>query len=704
MIHVNSLDLDKYFEKINFTTVRTNKGITYINLEAGFDIETTSVGDGPDKFAFMYIWMLGIGHQNEVVYGRTWDELQGFIATIIDRLKLKEDYRLVIYIHNMGFEFQFMRHYFQWTEVFAVEERKPIRALLNGVIEVRDSYILSGLSLANTARNLTRYKVKKAEGDLDYRLIRHHLTPLTSEEMGYCENDIKVLTAYIKEEIENNGDISKIPMTNTGRVRRYVKDACYYNNKSHRKSSIGKYRRYRAIMNDLTIDPETYYLLKAAFMGGFTHASNRHVGKVIEAVDSVDLTSSYPTVMVAEKFPMARAKKFTIKSMEHYQQLAADYCLIMTIKLEGVTNKIGYESYISESRCQTVKGALIDNGRIYSADEIVTTITDVDFEIMERVYSWEKMSVANVIGFRKGRLPRPIVESILKLYEKKTALKDVEGYETEYLLSKGMLNSIYGMAVTDVLQNNIEYSNNGWRKLPIDIEQTIKDYNESKNRFLYYPWGVWVTAYARRNLWTAILSLKEDYIYADTDSVKMLNYEAHKPYIDAYNRAITKQLVEACNELDLDPALLSPKNNKGVEKPLGIWEHEGHYSHFKTLGAKRYLYRENGKFHLVVAGLSKQNGMRYIEKITGGDIDKVFAAFNDELFIPAEETGKMTHTYIDTEREQLITDYRGIEAIVNSKSGIHLEPCEFTLSISEQYAKFLKMLSQGFIFSGVKHI
>ena len=107
---------------------------------------------------------------------------------------------------------------------------------------------------------------------------------------------------------------------------------------------------------------------------------------------------------------------------------------------------------------------------------------------------------------------------------------------------------------------------------------------------------------------------------------------------------------------------------------------------------------------MVVAGRSKQNGMRYIENTNGGDVDKVFNAFNDNLFIPAEETGKMTHTYIDTEREQRITDYTGVETTVKSNSGIHLEPCEFTLSISDQYAKFMKMLSQGFIYSGVKHI
>ncbi|MGC7960564.1 hypothetical protein, partial [Salmonella enterica] len=81
----------------------------------------------------------------------------------------------------LGYEFQFMRKYFDWLEdgLFAVDERKPIKALCTYGIEFRDSYILSGFSLENTAKNLTTHKVKKMVGDLDYSLIRTHLTPLT---------------------------------------------------------------------------------------------------------------------------------------------------------------------------------------------------------------------------------------------------------------------------------------------------------------------------------------------------------------------------------------------------------------------------------------------------------------------------------------------------------------------------------------------
>ena len=78
--------------------------------------------------------------------------------------------------------------------------------------------------------------------------------------------------------------------------------------------------------------------------------------------------------------------------------------------------------------------------------------------------------------------------------------------------------------------------------------------------------------------------------------------------------------------------------------------------------------------------------------------------FNDNLYIPAEKTGKMTHTYIDNELKFKVTDYQGTESTVNPLSGVHLESCDFTLSITAQYAEFLSQLSKGYIYRGVKHI
>ena len=697
-------DLTKeYLDTLEIKEVVTNKKITYLNIECAFDIETTSTTFNGEKIAFPYIWMFGLGMGNKVFYGRTWEEFQDTMEVLQDYFQLGETKHLVCYVHNLGYEFQFMRKYMEWVKVFAVDERKPVKAINSYGIEFRDSYILSGYSLENTAKNLAKHKVKKLVGDLDYSLVRTIHTELTDAELAYCENDIEVVLAYINEQIEQCGDINKIPMTNTGRVRSYVKHNCYFTSTNHRKSSKGKFTRYGRIMGDLTLTPPVYLHLKRSFMGGFTHSNPAYTGKTLENVGSIDLTSSYPSVMLAEQYPMSRARELQIRSVEELKKAMQKYCIVFDLKLEGVDNKLKYESYLSESKCRNLEGAVINNGRVYCADSLEITITDVDFNIIEQVYTWEKISIKNVQGFAKGYLPKPIIESILNLYVDKTELKGVEGKEVEYLLSKGMLNSVYGMCVTDIVKDNSVYSED-WGVEAVDIEEKIGEYNTSRNRFLYYAWGIWVTAYARRNLWSGIIAFGEDYVYSDTDSIKAVNYEQHTGYVDAYNKRVGQKLEAMCDYYKLDKARLTPKTIKGVPKPLGVWEFEGNYDRFKTLGAKRYLVQEGDKFTLTVAGLSKANGMEYMKEVSNNDSDKIFNMFNDSLYIPAERTGKMTHTYLDVEMEALITDYKGHTSRVVNKSGIHLEACDFTLSISAQYNDFLSKLADGFIFKGAKFV
>lgn len=684
-------------------TIRTNKRVSYVNIECAFDIETTNTLYNGEKFAFMYCWQFGIADKEHIYIGRTWEQFIEVCEKLQQRFDLSESKRIICYVHNLGFEFQFMRKYFEWLNVFAVDERKPIKALCQYGIEFRDSYILSGYSLAKTAENLTSHKIGKLVGDLDYTITRHSATPLTDEELAYCNNDIEILLYYINEQIELYGDISKIPLTNTGRVRQFVRSKCYHTSTNHKKDNKGHYMRYRRIMNDLQLSANEYRMLKRAFAGGFTHANANYSGKVLENVSSIDFTSSYPAVMLSEQFPMSAGFETTLDSEHNFEYYLKRYCLIFDCVFEGLESTTFFEHYISESKCTSVVNAIIDNGRIYSADRIAITLTDVDFKIIRKCYKWKRCAVANIIRYAKGYLPKPIIESIIELYSKKTTLKGVEGMETEYLLSKGMLNSVYGMCVTDIVRDNAVYQNGEWGKETADPVEDIQKYNKSKSRFLYYPWGVWVTAYARRNLWTGILNIGEDYVYSDTDSVKFLHYDAHKPFIEWYNRCIIAKLQAMCDELKIDYKRLEPLTKKGEKKPMGVWDFEGTYTRFKTLGAKRYLVEHNGKLQLTVAGLSKQNGIAYMIEQCNGDFGKVFEMFNDELYIDGEHTGKMTHTYIDDEQEGLIMDYLGNTEHVVSRSCVYLENCEFTLSLSEQYAKFLGMLQQGFIFRGVKY-
>ena len=202
----------------------------YYNVPAAFDIETSSfripLEDGTKaKAGTMYIWQFGI--YGKVCFGRSWSDFLQFTDMVKKIMNLSNEVRLAVYVHNLQFEFQWIRKLFKWDKVFLLDKRVPVTALTEG-IEFRCSLKLSGgVSLATVGKNLVNYDIRKLEGDLDYSLVRGPETPLTDQELAYCENDIRVVMAYIMEKIQTDGDITKIPLTNTGYVRRYCRKACF---------------------------------------------------------------------------------------------------------------------------------------------------------------------------------------------------------------------------------------------------------------------------------------------------------------------------------------------------------------------------------------------------------------------------------------------------------------------------------------------
>ena len=679
-----------------------NKSIHYFNCACSFDIETTSFVDSHnEKCSTMYEWTLGLN--GLCMIGRTWEEFINVIGIIVDSMLLNKYRRLIIGVHNLGYEFQFMRHYFEWEKVFAVDLRKPVYALTTNGIEFRDTLILSGYKLETVGKNLHTYKVAKMVGDLDYKKIRNSKTKLTDKEIGYCINDVKVVMAYLQECIDTEGNIAKIPLTKTGYIRRFVRNACFGNDVKEKN-----YKRYdyMALMQNLTIEADEYKQLKRAFCGGFTHASPFYSGIVCENVMSMDLTSSYPTQLCLPKFPMSKGEKHVIESKQDFENSLKLYCCLFDLVLENVESKFMYDSYISRSRCIKCENPTISNGRIVSAGKLMITVTEQDYNIIKNVYTWSNMKVGNMIRYQRGYLPRDFVRSVLELYKSKTELKGLEGddengvpYSVTYLSRKEMLNACYGMTVTDIVRTNIEYIDD-WTQSEPDLKDAIKKYNESKNRFMFYPWGVWTTACARTAVWSAIFNLKDDYIYCDTDSVKFKNPEKHMAYFEKYNRIITEQLNQMCEHFGFPDEYVHPKNNKGKEKQLGIWDFDGLYVKFKTLGAKRYLLKyakddrngdESRKYSLTVSGLNKKKTLPYLLRKYGTDI---FNKFDNNLHIDGKYTGKNSHTYIDDEKQGKLKDYQGNISDYHEYSCIHLSESDYSLSISQEYLNFLLAIQE----------
>lgn len=653
--------------------VTTNKQIIYYNVPAAFDIETSSFYINDEKFATMYIWMFGIG--GKVTYGRTWKEFKNFLRVLSTVLNLSDQVRLPIYIHNLPYEFQWIRNWFEWDDVFLLDKRKPVKARTGG-FEFRCSLKLAGgKSLENVGKDLKKYPIEKAVGDLDYSLIRGPDTPMTDQELHYCENDIRVLLSYIQEKIEIDGDVTKIPMTNTGYVRNYCRKECYKD-----------WRRYRNRISSLTVQPEEYEKLKWAFQGGFTHANAHYANKLLHNVTSFDFTSSYPAVMLLEKFPMSKAKIIdTELTEEEFKNYIMNYCCMFDLELFDVIPKLYQDHPISSSKCRELKQYAEDNGRIVTAEHLKITCTEQDFAIYQQFYSWTRFNISNMYAYEKQYLPKRFVKAIIELYKGKTQLKDVDSEEVNYMILKNMLNAAYGMTVTDIVRDELSYKNGKYEMIGADIKKSIEKYNKNVRRFLYYPWGVWVTAYARANLFSGIIACGEDYVYSDTDSVKVLNVENHMDYFNRYNDEIFKKIERASKFHNISPIEFAPLTKNNVAKPIGVWDFDGKYDDFKTLGAKRYLTRSGKKYSLTVAGANKKKSCEYL--ISTGH---PFEEFHHGLCIPKEYAKRMSLTYIDDESEGDAIDYLGNPFHFYEKSSVHMEPTDYTLTLSKMYIDYLK--------------
>lgn len=680
----------------------------YLNVSASFDIETTSFYEHGQKRACMYAFVFTLN--GRVWTGRTWDEL----FTLLSQIKRfygvnKDDCRLPIYVHNLGFEFGFIWHLFHWEEVFSLSERKPVRALTSDGFEFRCSYFLSGYGLATVGKNLQKYKVNKMEGDLDYSLMRHSKTPLTEKEWGYIVNDGLVVSAYIQEQIEKYKSVARIPMTKTGVVREYCRNECFYHGKSHSMDLSGKYNRYQFKMRHLTIDGEKEYrLLKQAFQGGFTHANMYASGRTIHDVTSYDFTSSYPAVMVTEQFPMGKGRWYKPKDRADFLKKCRIYCCVFEIEFTDIQAKTTIDHPISSSRCTVLEEGVFDNGRVIKAKRIRTTITNIDFEIYRKFYRWKSSRIGEVLLYNKGYLPRDFVMAVLKLYKDKTELKGVEDElsKSRYAWAKELLNACYGMSVTDPCRASITLSDEAWGVEEPNIENAIKKYNESRSRFLFYPWGVFVTAYARRNLFSGLLACGDDYLYADTDSVKITNAKDHERYFKRYNAMMKRKIERASKEQNIPLDYFKPKTIKGEEKPLGFWDFDGFYTRFKTLGAKRYMveYSEPhevtkgvmSRYSITIAGVNKKTAIPGLEEMAKKKKKDIFDLFEFGLYFDPSICGKNLHTYLDEPMEGEFKDYLGNLGSYKESSGVHLEPTGYLMESTPDYLRILGLIKDGY--------
>lgn len=643
----------------------------YIDLVCAFDIETTRVND---KRSLMYIWQFQID-KHATVIGRSWKEFRQLMARIRSACR---DRWLVVYVHNLAFEFQFLTGIYHFTadEVFSVESRRPLRCDMYGCIELRCSYLHSNMRLETYLQKMG-VEHEKQHG-FDYDAKRYPWTKLSDQELRYCVNDVRGLVEAIRTEMSADGDdLRSIPATSTGYVRRDAK----------RAMKAVSWSWLKSIMPSMPV----YTMLREAFRGGNTHANRYFAGRVIHGVRSYDRSSSYPDVQINGKFPVGPFVfcKQPI-STDYIRQLIGRRrkAVLMRIALTDVELRDELDGcpYIPIDKCRRLTGCAPDNGRVLSADYLEITVTDIDYGIIEKQYRYSNIEILTACYARYGPLPSPLKHCIISYYKDKTELKGVAGEEIYYTKAKNKLNSVYGMSAQNPVKHSLLYDYGLADWLPDD--KTDEELLARANRIGFFPyqWGVWTTALARKRLQDGIDLAGEGFVYCDTDSVK---YIGSIDWTD-YNEQRKADSLKNGAWAD-DP--------KGRRHYMGVYEpDDGYPADFATRGAKKYVVQHpDGKLEATIAGVSKREDDG---RVSGGmELEKHggISAFLRPVFTFTEAGGNEL-AYYDGKPERVRID--GHRATLGRS--VTISQSSYTLSDTKVYSDMLADLDiddfENFVF------
>ena len=633
---------------------RKNDKRVYKDLFCAFDIETTN--DTDLEQAYMYIWQFQI--EDQTIIGRTWMEFKEFLRNC--RMQLKQDEYLMIFVHNLSFEFSFLKgiYKFKPDEVFSIESRKVLRCSMWEHFELRCSYLLTNMNLDSFTKKMgVTHKLSGEE--FNYNKKRYPWTELTDKELEYCVTDVKALVEALKVYYAIEGDNHyTIPFTSTGFVRRDVKRAMRHYN--------------RQDLFNMQPDYEVFKILREAFRGGNTHANRYYSGRIMENITSYDRVSSYPDVQINELFPMS--------PWIREENVTADRaCRIIFKHKRAALMRVGFKNirlknplwgcpYIPKHKCRNLGRHYNDNGRILWADWLEISLCDPDLKIIMEEYDYDSITFYDFYHCRYGRLPKPLREEIQKFYRDKTELKGVQGQELFYMLQKAKLNSIYGMSCQMPVKQTIDFIDGLWIEQELPEEELLSKNNAKA--FLVYSWGVWTTAHARMELEKALNIVgPERFVYCDTDSVKFI--DDGKVSFKAYNESRKRDSIKN-GGVAADPA--------GHKHYLGVYENEETYKRFITMGAKKYAYEDSaGELHITVAGVSKNKGAQELAQRGGLDAFK-------EGFVWYDAGGMESIYNDDPEIKEINIDGHKLQIISN----VLLRPSTYTLGITGEYARILE--------------
>lgn len=528
------------------------------------DFETTT--DEKDCRVWAYA-LCEIGKPDNFYYG---NNIEDFFKALQYK---RENY--VLYFHNLKFDGEYIFNYLLNNGYECIKDKKDRKdktftTLISDTgqfysieiffevgknkksnkVTIYDSLKILNFSVDKIAKAFD-LPIRKLELDYTkYREVGHELTP---EEIDYIRNDVEIMARALDFMFKER--LTK--MTIGSDALSYYKDM---------NKNFNKY--FPILPYEIDMD------IRKSYKGGFTYLNDCYKEKETGRGLVLDVNSLYPSVMTGEYLPFGEPIFFTGKYEEDV--LYKLYIQTLTCSFE-----------LKEGKIPTIQIknnlAFVPNEYVKSSDgDLVTlTLTNIDLKLFFENYNVENITYHS--GWKFKALKGLFTSYITYWTEKKINAKK-EGNNVLYLISKLMLNSLYGkFGLNPNVGSKYPYLNEEgivkYGNYPIEIRDSI-----------YIPVASFITSYARNKTIRTSQAIKDYtiknygkdyYIYSDTDSIHLLE--------------MSKEELSSFVEID--------------DYKLGAWKMESTFVRGKYIRQKCYIeLGEDDKLNVVVAGLPKKLG------------------------------------------------------------------------------------------------
>lgn len=525
------------------------------------DFETTTDLDDCRVWAFS---LCNIDDCNKFEYGNSLDGFFDWIMEYKGNLK--------IWFHNAKFDFQFLlsyllEHDFTWIENKEDRADFTFTTLISDMgqfysivvyfkvkgshihkVEFYDSFkIFPNFSVERLAE---AFKLPISKLKIDYRAYREVGHQLTQEEIEYIRNDVEITARALHE------------MFTRGLTRMTIASDAMMDFK---KRIVGFRKKFPELPTEIDLQ------IRKSYRGGFTYASDKWTGKIVENVVTLDVNSLYPAMML-EPLPTGKPVRFEGKYEPDvfYPLYVQSFCCRFDIKPDKIpTIQIKNSmSFIPNEYLKSSNGCIVE-----------LTLTKPDFELFMEHYN---VSYIDYTGGFKFMQARGFFDNYINYWTEQKIQAGKDGNASLRQIAKLMLNSLYG---------RLAIGGTARQKSPVLCEDGVVRYRTmpaEERPTCYIPAGTWITSLGRCKTIRTSQAIRdftekkygEDrYYYSDTDSIKA---------------TLTDEDLEELKDIvELD------------DFKLGFWALETRAELALFLRQKCYIQKVDGKIHATVAGLPK---------------------------------------------------------------------------------------------------